>query len=152
MADFILETKYVPTGDQPKAIDALVDGINQGKREQVLKGVTGSGKTFTMANVIKRVGKKTIVLEPNKGARVIDYTEFAPGDGAFVIDTEGYAFMFVYKDGAGVGSALSGSYVVRDGDTLNKIAASLGTNASSLASINGIKNPNYICVGQVIRY
>ncbi len=66
MADFILETKYVPTGDQPKAIDALVDGINQGKREQVLKGVTGSGKTFTMANVIKRVGKKTIVLEPNK--------------------------------------------------------------------------------------
>ncbi len=95
---------------------------------------------------------KLIVLEPNKGARVIDYTEFAPGDGAFVIDTEGYAFMFVYKDGAGVGSALSGSYVVRDGDTLNKIAASLGTNASSLASINGIKNPNYICVGQVIRY
>ena len=52
---FILHSNYTPTGDQPEAIDALVEGINRGDKEQVLLGVTGSGKTFTMANVIARV-------------------------------------------------------------------------------------------------
>lgn len=65
-AQFDLQTKYKPTGDQPAAIKKLVDGINNGITEQVLQGVTGSGKTFTMANVIKEVGKKTIIIEPNK--------------------------------------------------------------------------------------
>lgn len=63
---FNLESKFKPTGDQPKAIDELVDGINNGIKSQVLEGVTGSGKTFTMANVIQRVNKPTLIIEPNK--------------------------------------------------------------------------------------
>ena len=67
MADkFVLHSKYKPTGDQPQAIDALVNGINYGNREQVLLGVTGSGKTFTMANIIEKVNRPTLVLAHNK--------------------------------------------------------------------------------------
>ncbi len=64
--DFKLVSKYKPTGDQPQAIEKLVEGINRGDREQVLLGVTGSGKTFTMANVIARVNRPTLVLAHNK--------------------------------------------------------------------------------------
>lgn len=63
---FKLAAPYKPTGDQPEAIEALVDGINKGYREQTLLGVTGSGKTFTMANIIERVQKPTLVLAHNK--------------------------------------------------------------------------------------
>ncbi len=63
---FKLVSKYQPTGDQPEAIDKLVEGINRGDREQVLLGVTGSGKTFTMANVIAKVNRPTLVLAHNK--------------------------------------------------------------------------------------
>ncbi len=63
---FKLVSKYQPTGDQPEAIDKLVKGIENGDKEQVLLGVTGSGKTFTMANVIARVNKPTLVLAHNK--------------------------------------------------------------------------------------
>ena len=63
---FKLVSSYKPTGDQPQAIDGLVKGLNEGKREQILLGVTGSGKTFTMANVIARVNRPTIVLAHNK--------------------------------------------------------------------------------------
>lgn len=63
---FELVSKYSPSGDQPAAIEKLVDGINNGEKEQVLLGATGTGKTFTIANVIKRVGKKTLVLAHNK--------------------------------------------------------------------------------------
>ena len=63
---FILESAYKPTGDQPQAIDELVEGIENGLKAQVLKGVTGSGKTFTMANVIARVNRPTLVLAHNK--------------------------------------------------------------------------------------
>ena len=63
---FILHSPYKPTGDQPEAIDKLVEGINNGDREQVLLGVTGSGKTFTMANIIERVNRPTLVLAHNK--------------------------------------------------------------------------------------
>ena len=66
MDKFVLHSKYQPTGDQPQAIEQLVDGINRGDREQTLLGVTGSGKTFTMANVIARVNKPTLVLAHNK--------------------------------------------------------------------------------------
>ena len=66
MDKFILHSKYKPTGDQPQAIDALVNSINEGNREQVLLGVTGSGKTFTMANIIERVNRPTLVLAHNK--------------------------------------------------------------------------------------
>ena len=66
MDKFILHSNYSPTGDQPEAIEALVNGIKDGKREQTLKGVTGSGKTFTMANIIEKVNKPTLVLAHNK--------------------------------------------------------------------------------------
>ncbi len=63
---FKIESKYSPSGDQPKAIDELVRGLNDGKKHQVLLGATGTGKTFTIANVIERVQKPTLVLAHNK--------------------------------------------------------------------------------------
>ena len=63
---FNLVSKYTPSGDQPQAIKELVDGINNGKKEQVLLGATGTGKTFTIANVIKETNKPTLVLAHNK--------------------------------------------------------------------------------------
>ena len=63
---FKLESKYKPSGDQPQAIKKLVEGIEEGKKEQVLLGATGTGKTFTIANVIKEVNKPTLVLAHNK--------------------------------------------------------------------------------------
>ena len=66
MDRFKLVSPYQPTGDQPEAIDGLVAGIENGIDEQVLLGVTGSGKTFTMANVIARVNRPTLVLAHNK--------------------------------------------------------------------------------------
>jgi excinuclease ABC subunit B len=66
MDKFKLYSKYQPTGDQPEAIQKLVDGVNKGYMEQTLLGVTGSGKTFTMANVIERVNRPTLVLAHNK--------------------------------------------------------------------------------------
>ncbi len=63
---FILHSNYKPTGDQPEAIEKLVEGIKNGDREQVLLGVTGSGKTFTMANIIEKVNRPTLVLAHNK--------------------------------------------------------------------------------------
>lgn len=67
MADrFVLHSKYKPTGDQPQAIRSLTEGVEKGFREQTLLGVTGSGKTFTMANIIANVQKPTLVLAHNK--------------------------------------------------------------------------------------
>ena len=66
MDKFILHSNYKPTGDQPEAIKALTDGVNKGLKEQTLLGVTGSGKTFTMANIIANVNKPTLVLAHNK--------------------------------------------------------------------------------------
>ncbi|MBR0534910.1 MAG: excinuclease ABC subunit UvrB [Clostridia bacterium] len=63
---FILHSDYQPTGDQPEAIEKLVDGVNKGYMEQTLLGVTGSGKTFTMANVIAQLNRPTLVLAHNK--------------------------------------------------------------------------------------
>ena len=63
---FKLVSKYKPSGDQPEAIKELVDGINNGKKEQVLLGATGTGKTFTIANVIEKINKPTLVLAHNK--------------------------------------------------------------------------------------
>jgi excinuclease ABC subunit B len=65
-ADFKLQADYIPTGDQPAAIEQLVEGVERGDRYQTLLGVTGSGKTFTMANVIKQTGRPTLVLAHNK--------------------------------------------------------------------------------------
>lgn len=63
---FKLHSEYKPTGDQPQAIEYLSKGIKEGKKFQTLLGVTGSGKTFTMANIIQKVQKPTLVLAHNK--------------------------------------------------------------------------------------
>jgi len=76
MPKFVLKSKYKPTGDQPQAITKLIDGINKGYREQTLLGVTGSGKTFTMANVIAAVQKPTLVISHNKTLAAQLYGEF----------------------------------------------------------------------------
>ena len=73
---FELKSEYKPTGDQPDAIDALVKGLNEGKHEQVLLGATGTGKTFTIANVIEKVNKPTLVFAHNKTLAAQLYSEF----------------------------------------------------------------------------
>ena len=83
MDQFILNSKYTPAGDQPKAIDKLVQGIQAGDREQILLGVTGSGKTFTMANIIARLNRPTLVLAHNKtlAAQLCsEFREFFPNN------------------------------------------------------------------------
>ena len=74
--DFKLESQYQPTGDQPQAISELVEGINSGVKAQTLLGVTGSGKTFTMANVIAQVNRPTLILSHNKTLAAQLYGEF----------------------------------------------------------------------------
>lgn len=76
MNEFKLNSPYKPLGDQPKAINSLADGINEGIKEQTLLGVTGSGKTFTMANVIEKVQKPTLVISHNKTLAAQLYEEF----------------------------------------------------------------------------
>ena len=83
MDKFQLVSPYAPTGDQPEAIAQLVDGINKGYKEQTLLGVTGSGKTFTMANVIAQVNRPTLVLAHNKtlAAQLCsEFREFFPNN------------------------------------------------------------------------
>lgn len=81
MSVFKLESEYKPAGDQPSAIEALVKGLKDGKRDQTLLGVTGSGKTFTMANVIAKWGKPTLVIAHNKtlaAQLAAEYRDFFP--------------------------------------------------------------------------
>lgn len=81
MDHFEVKSPFKPTGDQPEAIAALIKGINEGKRAQTLMGVTGSGKTFTIANVIAGVNRPTLILEPNKtlAAQICsEFREFFP--------------------------------------------------------------------------
>ncbi|MFN7893463.1 MAG: excinuclease ABC subunit UvrB [Pirellula sp.] len=73
---FDIDSKFQPAGDQPQAIEALVKGLESGRKSQVLMGVTGSGKTFTMANVIQRVQRPTLVLSHNKTLAAQLYSEF----------------------------------------------------------------------------
>ena len=73
---FNLVSKFNPSGDQPEAISKLVNGIKSGEKNQVLLGATGTGKTFTIANVIKEVNKPTLVLAHNKTLAGQLYSEF----------------------------------------------------------------------------
>ena len=73
---FRLAELFAPAGDQPEAIEKLVEGIEDGLAFQTLLGVTGSGKTFTMANVIARFGRSALVLAPNKTLAAQLYSEF----------------------------------------------------------------------------
>nr|MDH3161805.1 DEAD/DEAH box helicase family protein [Bacillus licheniformis] len=80
---FELVSNYQPQGDQPKAIDQLVKGINEGRKHQTLLGATGTGKTFTMSNVIKEVNKPTLVIAHNKtlaGRLYSEFKEFFPNN------------------------------------------------------------------------
>ena len=76
MDKFILHSEYKPTGDQPQAIDALVQGFKEGNQFQTLLGVTGSGKTFTMANIIEKINKPTLIIAHNKTLAAQLYGEF----------------------------------------------------------------------------
>ncbi len=89
---FNLVSPYSPTGDQPEAIRQLVDGITSGVAHQTLQGVTGSGKTFTMANVIKEIGKPTLILSHNKTLAAQLYGEFKQ----FFPDNEVHYFVSYY--------------------------------------------------------
>lgn len=83
MDHFELVSPYQPTGDQPEAIAKLTEGIQKGLKEQILLGVTGSGKTFTMANIIANVNKPTLVLAHNKtlAAQLCsEFREFFPNN------------------------------------------------------------------------
>src|SRR6267143_50394 len=76
MPQFQLVSPYQPAGDQPKAIDELVAGLQSGLRHQTLLGVTGSGKTYTMANVIQRMQKPALIISHNKTLAAQLYSEF----------------------------------------------------------------------------
>ncbi|TAL67699.1 MAG: excinuclease ABC subunit UvrB [Bacteroidetes bacterium] len=76
MNKFELVSSYKPSGDQPKAINELIEGIERGDKQQVLLGVTGSGKTFTISNVIQQIQKPTLVISPNKTLAAQLYSEF----------------------------------------------------------------------------
>ncbi|MCB1634863.1 MAG: DEAD/DEAH box helicase family protein, partial [Xanthomonadales bacterium] len=76
MDRFELQSDYAPAGDQPAAIAALVEGFESGEAAQVLLGVTGSGKTFTIANVVQQIQRPTLVLAPNKTLAAQLYGEF----------------------------------------------------------------------------
>src|SRR3989344_2419118 len=81
MSRFKIKSEYRPAGDQPKAIEALVKGLKAGTRDQTLLGVTGSGKTFTVANVIEKWQKPTLVIAHNKtlaAQLAAEYREFFP--------------------------------------------------------------------------
>ena len=73
---FDLVSEYKPQGDQPKAIKALVEGVKEGKKQQVLLGATGTGKTFTISNVIAQVNKPTLIFVHNKTLAGQLYSEF----------------------------------------------------------------------------
>src|SRR3712207_8946094 len=73
---FRLSAKYQPTGDQPTAIEKLVESLEKKNRDQVLLGVTGSGKTFTIANVIEKVQRPTLIIAPNKTLAAQLYQEY----------------------------------------------------------------------------
>ena len=81
--NFELVSKYSPTGDQPEAIQELTEGIKKGEKAQILMGATGTGKTFTISNVIKNVNKPTLVLAHNKtlaGQLYGEFKEFFPNN------------------------------------------------------------------------
>ena len=93
--EFKLHSEYKPTGDQPQAIKALVDGFKEGNQFQTLLGVTGSGKTFTMANVIEQLQKPTLIIAHNKtlaGQLYSEFKEFFPENAVeYLVSYYGFA-------------------------------------------------------------
>ena len=151
MKKFRLESEFSPTGDQPQAIEELVAGLDEGARHQCLLGVTGSGKTYTVANVIERTGRPTLVLSHNKtlAAQLYsEFTEFFPDNRVeyFV------SYYDYYQPEAFIAS--SGTYIEKDlqiNDEIEKLRLST-TSAlmsgrrdvivvASISCIYGIGNP-----------
>ncbi|MDY6064984.1 MAG: excinuclease ABC subunit UvrB [Finegoldia sp.] len=119
--DFKIHSKFKPTGDQPEAIDKLVKGLENNKKHQILKGVTGSGKTFTMANIIERYQRPTLVIAHNKTLAyqlASEFREFFPENAVeFFV-----SFYDYYQPEAYVSS--SDTYIEKDSSTneeLNKL-------------------------------
>jgi excinuclease ABC subunit B len=138
---FKIVSKYHPSGDQPKAIEELVNGLNAGKRDQVLLGATGTGKTFTIANVIERVNKPALIIEPNKtlaGQIYAELKEIFPSDHVeyFV------SYYDYYQPEAYVPS--SDTYIEKDASINDEIDELRHGATSSL-----INNPNTIVVASV---
>lgn len=165
--DFILKSDFQPTGDQPKAIQSLVDGVNDQTFAQTLLGVTGSGKTFTIANVIKELNRPTLILSHNKTLAAQLYGEFKQ---FFPENSVEYfvSYYDYYQPEAYL--PVTGTYIEKDlavNDELEKLRLS-ATSAllsgrrdvivvSSVSCIYGIGNPNEFAksvmplkVGQVI--
>ena len=99
---FKLHSEYKPTGDQPQAINQLVKGIEEGKKFQTLLGVTGSGKTFTMANIIEKTQKPTLVLAHNKtlaGQLYSEFKEFFPENNVEYLSTRSVctSIRYIYR-------------------------------------------------------
>src|SRR5690606_27928614 len=118
---FCLETKYQPTGDQPAAIAQLVHGLQKGEKEQTLLGVTGSGKTFTMANIIQNRQVPTLVMAHNKTLAAQLFSEFK----AFFPENEVHYFVSYfdyYQPEAYIAS--SDTYIEKDSkinDEINRL-------------------------------
>ena len=137
MAQFELRSEYQPCGDQPQAIQELVEGIARGDRHQVLLGVTGSGKTFTMANVVNQLQRPTLVLAHNKtlAAQVLGFTN---------IDDHGLEGLEFYYNEYLKGSA--SQY------TILKDALGRGFDAEKITGLNLKGNNLVLTLDSVIQY
>ena len=149
--NFQIQSEFSPTGDQPKAINQLVKGLNQGEKHQTLLGVTGSGKTFTIANVIQEVQKPTLILAHNKTLAAqlfMEFKEFFPNNAVeyFV------SYYDYYQPEAYIPS--SGTYIEKDlsiNEEIEKMRLSATSSLlsgrrdvlviSSVSCIYGIGNP-----------
>ena len=135
---FKLITDYTLQGDQPQAVEALATGIEQGHDQQVLLGVTGSGKTFTMANVIARVNRPTLVLAPNKTLAAQLYNEFR---GLFPENAVRYfvSYYDYYQPEAYVPS--TDTYIEKDAsinDEIDKLRHSATSARQKIASVSSV--------------
>lgn len=133
--EFNVHSKYQPTGDQPKAISQLVAGIETGKKEQILLGATGTGKTFTISNVIKEVNKPTLVLSHNKtlaGQLYGEFKEFFP-DNAVEYFVSYYDY---YQPEAYVPS--SDTYIEKDSSVNDEIDKLRNSATASLLERNDV--------------
>lgn len=132
---FELHSKYVPTGDQPKAIEQLVNGLEKNEKEQILLGATGTGKTFTISNVIKEVNKPTLVLSHNKtlaGQLYGEFKEFFP-DNAVEYFVSYYDY---YQPEAYVPS--SDTYIEKDSSINDEIDKLRNSATASLLERNDV--------------
>ena len=151
MERFKLVSEYSPMGDQPSAIKQLVEGINQGKKEQVLLGGTGTGKTFTVANVIAKVNKPTLVLAHNKtlaGQLYSELKEFFPENRVeyFVSNFDFYQpEAYIPKSDTYIDKNAQTNYEIEmlRSSAMNSLLERRDTIVvASVASIYGLSNPN----------